>query len=218
MGAVNFPQVQLPARATRRPLDPCPPRCARRAVPHQRGLRPARPQHRGAVLPDLGELGYVVVESVEARDAAEAILGELRALPGTVRAPADLRAGVIDPDHGLKFTSASPSAASRSGRRSATEEMTAMQARDLMSSNLVVVPPDTPVAAIAELLAARGISAVPVVDGAGKPVGIVTEGDLIRRLADRPRGPLGWFLDMFRDPKPLITPNSPRRMAGWRAT
>ena len=80
-----------------------------------------------------------------------------------------------------------------------------MQARDLMSSNLVVVPPDTPVAAIAELLAARGISAVPVVDGAGKPVGIVTEGDLIRRLADRPRGPLGWFLDMFRDPKPLIT-------------
>jgi D-3-phosphoglycerate dehydrogenase len=32
------------------------------------------------------DLGYVVVESVEARDAAEAILAELRALPGTVRA------------------------------------------------------------------------------------------------------------------------------------
>jgi D-3-phosphoglycerate dehydrogenase / 2-oxoglutarate reductase len=31
-------------------------------------------------------LGYVVVESVEARNEAEAILGELRALPGTLRA------------------------------------------------------------------------------------------------------------------------------------
>ena len=32
------------------------------------------------------ELGYVVVESVEARAEAEAILAELRGLPGTVRA------------------------------------------------------------------------------------------------------------------------------------
>ena len=42
-----------------------------------------------------------------------------------------------------------------------------MIARDLMSTNLVVVPPEMPVAAIAELLAARGISAAPVVDEAG---------------------------------------------------
>jgi CBS domain-containing protein len=58
-----------------------------------------------------------------------------------------------------------------------------MIAKELMSTNLVVVPPEMPVAAVAELLAARGISAVPVVDAAGAPVGIVTEGDLIRRLA-----------------------------------
>ncbi len=73
-----------------------------------------------------------------------------------------------------------------------------MQAKDLMSTNLVAVPPDMPVAAVAELLAARGISAVPVIDAEGKPLGIVTEGDLIRRLADQPRGPLGWFFDSFR--------------------
>ncbi|RYJ01621.1 MAG: CBS domain-containing protein [Acetobacteraceae bacterium] len=79
-----------------------------------------------------------------------------------------------------------------------------MLARDLMSQNLVVVAPETPVAAVTELLAARSISAVPVIDGEGKPVGLVTEGDLIRRLAEAPRGPLGWFLDMFRDPKPLV--------------
>ncbi|MFC7476504.1 CBS domain-containing protein [Dankookia sp. GCM10030260] len=79
-----------------------------------------------------------------------------------------------------------------------------MQARDLMSKTLVVVTPETPVTAVAELLAARGISAVPVADAAGTAQGIVTEGDLIRRLADRPPGPLDWFLRLFRSAKPQI--------------
>jgi CBS domain-containing protein len=79
-----------------------------------------------------------------------------------------------------------------------------MKAEDLMTTNLVVVPSETPVAAVAELLAARGISAAPVVDADGKPLGIVTEGDLIRRLADQPPGPLTWFLNLFRDSKPLV--------------
>ena len=65
-----------------------------------------------------------------------------------------------------------------------------MKARELMSTNLVVVPPETPVSAVAALLASRGISAVPVVDGSGAPVGLVTEGDLIRRLADEKPGPM----------------------------
>jgi CBS domain-containing protein len=75
-----------------------------------------------------------------------------------------------------------------------------MQAVELMSTNLVVVPPETPITAVAELLASRGISAVPVVDKQGAPLGVVTEGDLIRRLAEEPRGPLTWFLDVFRSP------------------
>ena len=79
-----------------------------------------------------------------------------------------------------------------------------MIAKTMMSTNLVVVPPDMPVTAVAELLASRGISAVPVVDDSGAPLGIVTEGDLIRRLAEKPRGPLEWFLDLFRSPTPLI--------------
>jgi CBS domain-containing protein len=78
-----------------------------------------------------------------------------------------------------------------------------MQAKDLMSRNLVVVPPETPVAAVAELLAERHISAVPVVDREGRPQGIVTAGDLIRRLAGEPSGALDWFLNLFRDPGPL---------------
>jgi CBS domain-containing protein len=79
-----------------------------------------------------------------------------------------------------------------------------MQARELMSTNLTVVPPETPIAAVAELLATRGISAVPVVDEQGKPLGLVTEGDLIRRLANEPRGPLTWFLDLFRGATPQV--------------
>ena len=59
-----------------------------------------------------------------------------------------------------------------------------MKARELMSTNLVAVPPEPPVTAVAALLASRGISAVPVVDASGAPVGVVTEGDLIRRLAE----------------------------------
>jgi CBS domain-containing protein len=79
-----------------------------------------------------------------------------------------------------------------------------MKSKDLMTTNPVVISPDTPVAAVAELLAARGISAVPVVDAEGVPQGIVTEGDLIRRLADRPPGPLGWFLQLFSSSEPLV--------------
>ena len=79
-----------------------------------------------------------------------------------------------------------------------------MKARDIMSTNLAVVPPETPVAAVAELLAERGISGVPVVDEDGAPLGIVTESDLIQRLAERPRGTLEWFLGMFGDSTPQI--------------
>jgi len=78
-----------------------------------------------------------------------------------------------------------------------------MKAGELMSTTLVVVPPEMPVASIAELLSARGISAVPVVDAGGAPVGIVTEGDLIRRLGDEPPGPIAWFLDQLRNPARL---------------
>lgn len=79
-----------------------------------------------------------------------------------------------------------------------------MKSKELMTTNPVVISPETPVMAIAELLAARGISAVPVVDAEGVPQGIVTEGDLIRRLAEHAPGPLTWFLDLFAQSTPLI--------------
>ena len=75
--------------------------------------------------------------------------------------------------------------------------MTNLTARDLMTAEVVTVPPETPALAIARLLADRGISAVPVVDAEGRLKGIVTEADLIRRLAGEEDKPTSWFAGLF---------------------
>jgi CBS-domain-containing membrane protein len=58
-----------------------------------------------------------------------------------------------------------------------------MQAKEIMTTSVITVAPDTPVAEIARLLREKHISGAPVVDKAGKVVGIVTEIDLIKRHA-----------------------------------
>ncbi|MDX1375744.1 MAG: CBS domain-containing protein [Burkholderiales bacterium] len=65
-----------------------------------------------------------------------------------------------------------------------------MKARDVMTPNVVSVPADLSVPEIAKLMIERRISAVPVVDAAQKVVGVISEGDLIRRPeleTDKPR-------------------------------
>jgi CBS domain-containing protein len=54
-----------------------------------------------------------------------------------------------------------------------------MRARDVMSSPVVTVSPDTPLKDVAATLVERGINAVPVVDGDDRLVGIVSEADLL---------------------------------------
>ncbi len=56
-----------------------------------------------------------------------------------------------------------------------------MQAKDVMTTGVITVEPETTVREIAAILADKGISAVPVVDEAGAILGIVSEGDLIHR-------------------------------------
>ena len=73
-------------------------------------------------------------------------------------------------------------------------------ARDLMTTEFVTVPPATPATSLARLLADRGISAVPVSDPEGRLLGIVTEADLLRRLARAEDKPVGWLRRLFRDP------------------
>ena len=76
-----------------------------------------------------------------------------------------------------------------------------MQARDIMTANVETVQPDTEVIEIAQRLIARNISAVPVVDGTGQVVGIVSEGDLIHHSADAPDRQPSWWIRLFAEPQ-----------------
>lgn len=75
-----------------------------------------------------------------------------------------------------------------------------LTAHDVMTRDIVTVPPETSAIAMARLLAERGISAVPVVGAEGQPLGVVTEADLIRRLAGAEDKPTTWFRTIFADP------------------
>lgn len=56
-----------------------------------------------------------------------------------------------------------------------------MKAADVMVQSVITVGPDATVGDVADLLLKHRISAMPVVDAGGKIVGIVSEGDLLRR-------------------------------------
>jgi CBS domain-containing protein len=76
-----------------------------------------------------------------------------------------------------------------------------MQAKDVMTSPVVTVGPDDSVTDVAKLLLERHISAAPVVDGSGHLLGIVSEGDLMRRPeAGTERRP-SWWLTLISDPQ-----------------
>lgn len=55
-----------------------------------------------------------------------------------------------------------------------------MRVRDVMTSPVITVRPDTPVQAAAALLASHGFTAAPVVGPDRRITGIITEADLVR--------------------------------------
>ena len=57
-----------------------------------------------------------------------------------------------------------------------------MQARDVMVCGVISVGPDIPVQIAANAMVSNCVSALPVIDIYSKLVGIVSEGDLIRRV------------------------------------
>jgi CBS domain-containing protein len=69
-----------------------------------------------------------------------------------------------------------------------------MRAADLMTTNVVTVGAQTPVHEIATLLLTRRISAVPVVNQDHRLVGIVSEGDLMRRPENDTERRHSWWL------------------------
>jgi CBS domain-containing protein len=78
-----------------------------------------------------------------------------------------------------------------------------MKAHDVMTSDVVSVSPQTPISEVARILRNNGISAVPVVDKAGSPVGMVSEGDLLGRdEADR-EARRDWWLTLLAEGEAL---------------
>lgn len=55
-----------------------------------------------------------------------------------------------------------------------------MQARDIMTQALITVGANTTIREMAEILVEHKISGLPVVDGQGKVIGMVSEGDLMQ--------------------------------------
>lgn len=72
-----------------------------------------------------------------------------------------------------------------------------MKARDLMTSPVICVGLSATARDVAKLIVEKRISAVPVLDAAGKLVGIVTEGDLLRRVESGTENRYSWWVHML---------------------
>lgn len=78
-----------------------------------------------------------------------------------------------------------------------------MLAREVMTPNPIAVPATTTVEECARLLLEKRISAVPVVDATGGVIGIVSEGDLIRRRETGTERRYSWWLELVSDPQTM---------------
>jgi CBS domain-containing protein len=76
-----------------------------------------------------------------------------------------------------------------------------VQARDIMTTNVITVYPDTSLQFIAKRLIENRISAVPVVEMDGRLVGIVSEGDLMRRPESSTERHSSWWLFLLASPE-----------------
>jgi len=72
-----------------------------------------------------------------------------------------------------------------------------MKASDVIVANIISVSPAAPVREVARVLLSNQISAVPVLDELGRLIGIVSEGDLIRRAELHTEHRRSWWLSLF---------------------
>jgi CBS-domain-containing membrane protein len=78
-----------------------------------------------------------------------------------------------------------------------------MQAREIMTKDVVTVSPDTSTPQVAQRLLEHKISAVPVIDSSGMVIGMVSEGDLVgRNDADREER-RDWWLSLIAEGEAL---------------
>lgn len=73
-----------------------------------------------------------------------------------------------------------------------------LTAADVMSHEVIAVRPETPLHQAARLMVDKKISGLPVADADGRPIGVLTEGDLLRRVETGTEGRApGWLSIVF---------------------
>jgi len=78
-----------------------------------------------------------------------------------------------------------------------------MKAADVMVANVITVRPDTSLQEVANILLTNRISGLPVVGKNGDLVGIISEGDLIRRAETGTERRRSWWLELLIGSAPL---------------
>jgi CBS domain-containing protein len=59
-----------------------------------------------------------------------------------------------------------------------------LQARDIMTTEVLTVSPETSISELSKILAIHQIGGLPVVDKGGRLVGVITQSDLVERARD----------------------------------
>ena len=72
-----------------------------------------------------------------------------------------------------------------------------MKASDVMSVNVIAARPDQSIEEVAMVMLSKGISGLPVIDNLGRLIGIVSEGDLIRRAESGTTHRRSWWLHLL---------------------
>jgi CBS domain-containing protein len=103
----------------------------------------------------------------------------------------------------FSMTTSAPLEDPRGSVQSDSRVYSTMTAFNVMTPNVVSVGPDVPINQIARVLVENGISAVPVVDESGAPVGMVSEGDLIPRREVEREARRDWWLDLLAEGEAL---------------
>jgi CBS domain-containing protein len=78
-----------------------------------------------------------------------------------------------------------------------------MIAKDIMTKDVRMIAPDADIRAAARIMVEAGVSALPVVDERQGLIGIVSEGDLLRRAELRTTRRRSWWLELFSAPERL---------------
>jgi CBS-domain-containing membrane protein len=98
-----------------------------------------------------------------------------------------------------------------------------MKASDAMTSPAITINQDATLREAGDVLARRGISALPVVDDEGQLVGILSQMDLIRfNTAESPhapetQSPSGWLAVMLHS-RSMSSPSSVTKPGTWRTS